>query len=221
MTPAQHRADHPGSDLVTLRNYSNLKLRLFYSKSTGPGSKASAPAIYGVTSSPAGADTVFSAHVVGDPKADVQEVWVAFTAPGSHLWDSFDLTRDGTDPTLWKAPDGLSLPAGTQFFVQAVNGFGLVSQNDNSGAYYQAGVAASTPASSSIALSGATSGVFGARHDHRKTDQRWESRLREAHRPDTRVSDAQRDQRCHRQRHRLDAAVGRCGHVPVVGQLHR
>ena len=160
-TPAQHRADHPGSDAASRSaGTTDLNVRLFYSNSTAAGSKSAAPVIYGVTSDLQAGNTLIAAHVVGDPKADVQETWIAYTEPGSGLWKSTDLTRDGSDPTLWKG--SVVVAPGTQFFVQAVNGFGLVSQNDNSGAYYQAGVAASTPAASSIALSGATSGVFGS-----------------------------------------------------------
>ncbi len=158
-TPAQHRAPTPGSDTVTLRLYGDLKLRLFYSNSVADGSKSAPPAIYGITTDLQGGDTRISAHVVGDPRADVQQVWVTYTEPGSWLWKSFPLGRDGTDPSLWSGLNALA--PGTQFMVQAVNGFGVVSRNDNSAAYYRAGVAASTPASSAIALSGAASGTYG------------------------------------------------------------
>ncbi len=162
-TPAQHRADVPGGDVVTLRTYGNLNLRLFYSNTTASGSKSAPPAIYGVRSdleTGANPPTRITAHVVGDPKADVQQVWVTYTEPGSGLWGSFELVRDGTDPTLWAR--SMALAAGTQFIVQAVNGFGVVSRNDNSAAYYQAGVAATTPAPGSIELSGATDGAYGS-----------------------------------------------------------
>ncbi len=159
-TPAQHRAPAPGSDTVTLRLYDNLKLRLFYSNSLADGAKSAPPVIYGVTSDLQAGDTVITARVVGDPKADVQQVWVTFTEPGSGAWQSFDLVRDDTDPSLWTGSRALA--AGTQFIVQAVNGFGLVSRNDNFAAYYQAGVAASTPAAGVIALSGPGSGAYGA-----------------------------------------------------------
>ena len=159
-TPAQHRAPAPGSDTVTLRLYDNLKLRLFYSDSIAAGAKSAPPVIYGVTSDLQAGSTLITARVVGDPKADVQQVWVTFTEPGSGLWDSFDLVRSQTDPSLWTG--SRTLAAGTQFIVQAVNGFGVVSRNDNFAGYYQAGVAASTPASGVIALSGPDSGVYGA-----------------------------------------------------------
>ncbi len=159
-TPAQHRAPAPGSDTVTLRLYDNLKLRLFYSNSLADGAKSAPPVIYGVTSDLQAGDTLITARVVGDPKADVQQVWVTFTEPGSGLWQSFDLVRSQTDPSLWTGSRALA--AGTQFIVQAVNGFGLVSRNDNFAGYYQAGVAASTPATGVITLSGPDSGAYGA-----------------------------------------------------------
>ena len=97
-TPAQHRAPAPGSDTVTLRLYDNLKLRLFYSNSLADGAKSAPPVIYGVTSDLEAGDTVITARVVGDPKADVQQVWVTFTEPGSGLWQSFDLVRSRDRP---------------------------------------------------------------------------------------------------------------------------
>jgi len=160
MTPAQHRADHPGSDTVTLRNYSNLKLRLFYSNSTAEGSKAAAPAIYSVTSSPVGGATLFSAHVVGDPKADVQDVLVAYTEPNSGSWKSFALDRDSTDPSLWTASK--TVADGTSYFVEAANGFGLVGVNDNLGAYFTTSSSTTAPAASTLALTAASSGAFGS-----------------------------------------------------------
>ncbi len=159
-TPAQHRAPNPGSDVVTLRLYQDLDLRLFYSASTAAGARSAAPVIYGISSDlESGGDTRIQATVVGDPDADVQQVWVTYTEPGSGRWGSFDLTRNGSNPTLWAG--ARALEEGTQFFVQAVNGFGLVSQNDNSGSYYQAGAPASTTASSSISLGGDSSGTYG------------------------------------------------------------
>ena len=85
---------------------------------------------------------------------------MTFTQPGSGLWDSFDLVRRRNGPEPVVGHRGPS-PPGTQFMVQAVNGFGVVSRNDNFAAYYQAGVAASTPASGVIALSAPDSGVYG------------------------------------------------------------
>ncbi len=158
-TPAQHRAPAPGSDTVTLRLYGNLNMRLYYSNSTGPGAKAAPPTIYGVESALQGTDTKVSAHVVGDPSADVQEVWVTYTEPGSGAWNSFQLDRSPLDPSLWSKVKPLA--PGTQYMVQAVNGYGLVSRNDNSAAYFLAGVAPSTPVAGQIALSGATSGQYG------------------------------------------------------------
>ena len=89
----------------------------------------------------------FQTHVVGDPSAGIQQVWVTYTgvdtpANGTGEWQSLDLTQDATDSTLWTGTlSGLSSAqlAGLRFIVQAVNGVGLVSLDDNQGSYYQLG----------------------------------------------------------------------------------
>ncbi len=45
VTPAQHKATNPGDETVTLRKYSNMKLKLYYSNSTAPGAGSAAPSI--------------------------------------------------------------------------------------------------------------------------------------------------------------------------------
>ncbi len=160
MTPAQHRAPTPGTPDVLLRLYGDVSFRLFYSNSLAAGATSGAPVVYGITSdlTPLG-DTRIVARIVGDPNADIQQAWVTFTEPGSGLWQSADLARDATDPTLWTLTRHMAV--GTSFMVQAANGFGLVTVNDNANAYYTAGVAAATAATSAIILGGATTGVYG------------------------------------------------------------
>ena len=165
VTPAQHRAINPGDAYVTLRTYSHLGLKLFYSNNVSPGSGSEAPSISGVTAVVNGSDVTFSAHVVGDTRAGVQEVWVTYTGL-DNAWHSESLVQDATDSTLWSKTIPLTSGSPTQldFMVQAVNGFGLVTVSDNFGAYHHAIVGSATPPSAtSMALDPSpTSGAYGS-----------------------------------------------------------
>jgi CSLREA domain-containing protein len=167
LTPGQYETD-PAAPLTDIqRQYSDIKLRLFYSSnlkqytsSTGSNTPglAAPPTIERVdaTVNPVSdqnpVDSVtFQVHVVGDPSAGIQQVWVTYTgvdvpstpAGTTGEWESRDLTQDSTDSTLWSATldDPANVPAAQfnalQFVVQAVNGVGLVSLDDNQGSYYQ------------------------------------------------------------------------------------
>jgi choice-of-anchor C domain-containing protein len=169
LTPAQHRAlDDTHS---TLRQYSSLALRLFYSDLTtetnaaqAAASLADAPSIVRVDAVPSGGFVTFSAQVVGNPAAGMQGVWVTYTngAGGTGTWTSIDLEQCVTplpvacgttkDSRIWKGrAAAASLPADTKYIVQAVNGVGLVSLDDNLGRYYSTGTAAG-PAATTIAF---------------------------------------------------------------------
>ena len=162
LTPAQYESDAPGSLTDIQRQYSSVGVRLFYSGNTTtyPTSQnssntpalAAAPTISrvdaNVSGDSAGGYTVaFATHVVGDPAAGIQDVWVTYTgvhqpSVGTGEWESLELTQSSTDSTLWSA-SLVGLTAGQvnalQFVVQAVNGVGEVSMDDNGGAYYQPG----------------------------------------------------------------------------------
>ncbi len=152
LTPAQYESDAAGSLTDTQRSYSSVGLRLFYSDNTSTyGSNtpalAAPPTIGQVDATTSGTGVSFQAHVVGDPSAGIQQVWVTYSgvdqpASGTGEWESLDLTQSPTDSTLWTGSlTGLS-PAqisGLRFIVQAVNGVGLVGVDDNNGAYFQPG----------------------------------------------------------------------------------
>ena len=152
VTPAQHRSDGPASLTDTLRRYSDVGLRLFYSSniaSYGGNTPALAapPGLTGITSRIVDGRIEFSAHVVGDPSAGIQQVWVTYTGESGGAWHgkwrSLDLTQDAADSTLWTG--SLAVPseqsAGDgRFIVQAVNGVGLVGIDDNQGRYFVPGV---------------------------------------------------------------------------------
>jgi hypothetical protein len=152
LTPTQYESDAPGSLTDTQRSYSSVGMRLFYSNSTnayGPNTPALAapPTIGEISATVSGGTVTFQAHVVGDPSAGIQQVWVTYTGvdtPGAGVgeWESLNLTQDATDSTLWTGTlTGLSSAqiGALQFMVQAVNGVGLVGVDDNSGAYFEPG----------------------------------------------------------------------------------
>jgi hypothetical protein len=144
VTPAQHRALDAANS--TLRQYSGLALRLFYSDLTAisePENAAAflsdAPTIVRVDAVPNGAATTFSAQVVGDPAAAIHAVWVPYTsgAGGSGTWTSLDLQQCVTplpavcgttsDSQYWMGEVATAtLPADAKYIVQAASGTGLV-----------------------------------------------------------------------------------------------
>jgi len=141
VTPAQHKTTGASDGSVILRTYSNVDLRLFYSAYTGPAAKSGAPTILGVNAVVVGGNVTFSARAVGDPSAGMQQVWVTYTGQAS-AWASVDLVQSTTDSTLWSKT--MPLPAALsgrsiEYMVQAVNGVGLVSLDDNVGRYYALG----------------------------------------------------------------------------------
>src|SRR5262249_39844727 len=136
LTPAQYRSDSPGSLTDLQRRFSDLNLRLFYSGNTQAyGQATPALAAPPVISRVDGAsDGQVEAHVVGDPAAGIQQVWVTYataTGPDSGVWQSVFLNQDAQDSTLWTGTIPVTGPV--QFMVQAVNGVGLVTLDDNVG----------------------------------------------------------------------------------------
>ena len=64
---------------------------------------------------------------------------MTYTGVTPGQWESLDLTQDATDSTLWTGTLSDVTPGQVEFVVQAVNGVGLVSLDDNQGAYYRPG----------------------------------------------------------------------------------
>jgi hypothetical protein len=101
LTPAQYESDAPGSLTDRQRSYSSVGLRLFYSANTSTyGSNvpalAAPPSITQVSASASGGSVTFQAHVVGDPSAGIQQVWVTYSgvttpASGTGEWQSLNL----------------------------------------------------------------------------------------------------------------------------------
>jgi hypothetical protein len=155
VTAAQYQSSGPSSNTGILRQYSSLQFRLFYSNYTGPSAGSAAPSISLVSATTNGGGqpvVTFSMHVVDDPGAGVQQVWVTYTGgsgtPYYGQWQSLDLTQDAVDSTLWTGtltlPGGMD-PSALQYMVQAASGTGLVTLDTNAGAYYTvSGVAGAT-----------------------------------------------------------------------------
>ena len=135
VTPAQYMSDAPGSSTDVQRAFSDLGLRLYYSANKTGAALAAPPTIARVDATSTGGVVTFKVHVVGDPAAGIQGVWVTYLALNSGKWQSLDLTQDTTDTTLWTRT--LTTAAPIQFMVQAVDGVGLVTLDTNAGVYYQ------------------------------------------------------------------------------------
>jgi hypothetical protein len=171
VTPAQHRAYDIALGTSTRREFTGLDLRLYYSGQTGANAASDAPTIVAVTAEPSGAGAIFTARVTGNPAVAVHEVWVTYTsaAGGSGSWTSLDLVQcvdplpmlcATLDSQIWKA-EVASLPADARYIVQAANGLGLVSADDNLGRYYAVGVNAAQPSNLAITVA-PSSATFGS-----------------------------------------------------------
>jgi len=162
VTPAQHKVTSVGDQTATLRLYSAMGLRLFYSDYRGNAAQAAAPTITGVRATVNGSVVAVQARVTGDPAAGIQQVWMTHNGTPNQ-WQSFDLIQDPLDSTRWKGT--LSLPSGGTpsdqllFMIQAVNGVGLVAMDDNLGDYYS--IFDSTRPSISASISGGIVGSNG------------------------------------------------------------
>jgi hypothetical protein len=144
VTPVQHRAASVVDGTSTERRHSSMSLRLYYSGNVSQAALSDAPAIVAVDAQrDVSGGVAFTANVVGDPAAAIHQVWITYTGDGTNAWVALDLAQCVVplpaacggieDSRLWKGR--LATPPATiKYFVQAVNGVGLVSRNDNFGA---------------------------------------------------------------------------------------
>ena len=172
--PAQYETSAPGSDVGTRRTFSDMAFRLYYSANTQtyydannvPSTPclANPPSISGVSATSAtiagNPQVTFQTHVVGNPAAGIQEVWITYTAVGGAWygqWESTNLIQQvqpvvdaaDEDSTLWVGsvtlPNDGTSAQDVRFFVQAVNGVGLVAMDTRQGAFYTPGAPTPQP----------------------------------------------------------------------------
>jgi len=168
VTPAQHRAKDIAIGTSTLRLYQNMNLRMYYSAKVDQGAFSDAPTIVSVKAMPSGGGAEFAVQVVGDPNVAVYETWVTYTSDGSSQWQSLPLRQcvaplpagcTAEDSSLWKATMA-SVPPNLRFVAQAVNGYGLVTLDDNLGVYYTVGGAGQAGTRTTV-VSAPASAKFG------------------------------------------------------------
>jgi hypothetical protein len=182
--PAQFKSDSPTAATGTIRQFTEMDFRLFYDASIATfidaAGNVSTPAlaappsisgILGVTSA-AGDSVTLSAHIVGNPAAGIQAVWVTYTAVNAPLaakWQSLDLTQDPTDSSLWHGVLALNGTAShdIRYMVQAVNGVGEVALDTKFGAYhipdeFDSGSTAQLAPTTLSLLPGPTVGIYGS-----------------------------------------------------------
>src|SRR5438093_7155515 len=104
--PAQFLPAAAGSNTGTRRQFNRMDFRLFYSNNSttdGAGNTpglTSPPAISGVSGVVGGGNVIFSANVLVDSAARVQQVWVTYTVLGSGTWQSVDGADNPLDLAL-------------------------------------------------------------------------------------------------------------------------
>jgi pentapeptide MXKDX repeat protein len=195
VTPAQHRTSSIFSEPQesTRRQFSAIDLRLYYSSNTttftGDSDHPSTPAgsvppsILRVSDVVQGSEVTFSATVVGNPSAGIQEVWATYVVcdpndlPTDGQWQSLDLVQSAADSTLWETTRTLAelgvsdlATENVCYMVQAVNGVGLVSRADNLGLFFRVDVDVEpTVGTSLVFLAPApdSSGPFGTKETFR------------------------------------------------------
>ncbi len=184
VTGVQYRSSPASSGTATMRSYGDLQLRLYYSNNTqsyGPNTPALAgpPTISSVTSTVSGDQVTVTATVTGDPSAGTQGVWATYTGTSSGplhgQWQSVELTQSATDSTQWTGTftDANAALQGSpavdaRFLVQAVNGVGEVSMDNNNGYLFTPSFTPGLQSSEALTanaftlqLGGATGGTYG------------------------------------------------------------
>jgi hypothetical protein len=143
--PAQYLSDGPAATTGTMRRHDRMEFSIYYSPNRSADALANPPAINVVSSELDGADVVFSVDAAAALSVGVQEVWVTYTGlPGSPdhgRWQSLSLTppatTDGIGTWTGRLVGAASRAAEMRYFVQAVNGVGVVALNSNFGRFFE------------------------------------------------------------------------------------
>jgi hypothetical protein len=109
------------------RRYQQMLVRAYYSDA----SDVVPPVIRGVAASTLSGVVTFIANAT-DGQSGVQRVVITYT-DGKGAWQSVDLAYNSSLGVWYKT---VTLPAGVDYFVQAVDGAGNVSVSDGRGAYF-------------------------------------------------------------------------------------
>jgi CSLREA domain-containing protein len=149
MTPAQFRSNANQPERGTLRRFNDMRFRLYYSNDiTTYGANtpalAAPPVLSDISSEWVNGSLTVRARVQGDPAAGIQAVFATYTAvtgPLAGHWHSLPLQQKPQDSTLWEGTVALNgtPPTAIRYFLQAVNGVGLVGVDTNRGVHYTPG----------------------------------------------------------------------------------
>ena len=169
VTPVQHKGYDVLQGTSVQRKFGQLDLKLYYSSRTGTVATSAGATIGSVNATSNGAGgVVFTAQVLGDPNAGIQDVWVTYTKDDG-FWKSVSLSNcvaplppgcgTSTDSRMW-AGSPPELVSSARYVVQAATATGLVSLDSNQGAYYLYGFAA--PVATTLQISAPSAAVFGS-----------------------------------------------------------
>ncbi len=89
LTPAQFRSGGADPNRGTLRQFTEMDFRLFYSNNLSAVALSAPPAIAKVTATPDGAGNVRFQVSVSDPVAGVQEVWITLATTNGVAWETW------------------------------------------------------------------------------------------------------------------------------------
>ncbi|MCX6046428.1 MAG: hypothetical protein NT075_15090, partial [Chloroflexi bacterium] len=141
VTPVQYKSNAAGSVTGTLRHFTSMQFRLYYSQDKSAAALAAPPTIAHVGTQVSGDTVQFSIEVNrSNEVAGVQEVWVTYSTVNGTTWQPLDLIRNPNNPGLWEGTLTGVQPADLRFIVQAASGTGLISLDTNQGDYYTPGI---------------------------------------------------------------------------------
>ncbi|HRW07060.1 MAG TPA: hypothetical protein P5121_18280, partial [Caldilineaceae bacterium] len=146
VTPTQFQSAVSTPNRGTLRRFTNMQFRIFYSPDTSTAALAAPPTIAHVATTVDGSGVHFTVEVNrSNELADVQEVWVTYSTVNGTTWQSFGLTSNSSNPILWEGTLPGATVSNARFMVQAASATGLVTLDTNQGAYYTPGIDPGAP----------------------------------------------------------------------------
>ena len=168
VTPVQHKGYDVLRGTSVQRKFTKLDLKLYYSNRTGAVATSAGATIGSVNAAAdaAGTGVVFSALVLGDPDAGIQDVWATYTKDDGQ-WKSVPLSNcvaplpaacgASADSRLWAGSPPEAV-ASARYIVQAATKTGLVTLESNQGAYHLYGF--KPPVATTLQISAPSPAVF-------------------------------------------------------------